>query len=117
MVVVSAKMTTAATTMAGPDGKSHASDPARPLTTAATPHAPANTAMASGVVANRRAAAAGNRVGYLDESLMKHRHGLRHVENVDVVAGAVDKRRHLGVPAVSLMAEVHASFQELTHVE
>jgi hypothetical protein len=36
---------------------------------------------------------------------------------VDVVAGAEDERRHLGIPAVVLMTEMNASFEELTHVE
>jgi hypothetical protein len=30
---------------------------------------------------------------------------------------APDEGRHLGVPAVSLVTEVNASFQKLTHVE
>ncbi len=65
----------------------------------------------------QHAAAAGGGVGHLHQCLMQHRHGLGQVENVDVVAGAVDKGRHLGVPAMRLVAEVNASFQELTHVE
>ena len=36
---------------------------------------------------------------------------------MNVVAGAVDEGRHLGVPAMRLVAEVHASFQKLTHIE
>ena len=65
----------------------------------------------------QHAAAAGDRVGDLDQRLMQHRHRLRQVDDVDVVAGAVDEGRHLGVPAMRLVAEVNASFQKLTHVE
>ncbi len=65
----------------------------------------------------QHAAAAGDRVRDLDEGLMQHRRRLGQVENVDVVAGAVDEGRHLGVPAMRLVAEVNASFQKLTHVE
>ena len=36
---------------------------------------------------------------------------------MDVVAGAIDVRRHFRVPAVSLVAEVNTSFQELAHAE
>jgi hypothetical protein len=36
---------------------------------------------------------------------------------MDVIAGAEDEGRHFRVPAVALMAEVHASFQKLTHIE
>src|SRR5450759_4296922 len=46
---------------------------------------------------------------------MLHRHGLGEIDDVDVVAGAEDVLTHLRVPTVGLMAEVHASFQKLTH--
>ena len=39
------------------------------------------------------------------------------VDDVDIVADAEDVRRHLRVPAVGLVAEVNASFQELAHAE
>jgi hypothetical protein len=42
---------------------------------------------------------------------MQHRHRLREIDDMDVVASAEDVRAHLRVPAVGLMAEVHASFQ------
>jgi ribosomal protein S2 len=51
------------------------------------------------------------------QRLMEQRHGLGEVDDVDVVAGAEDERRHLGVPAVALVAEVDAGFEELTHIE
>ena len=46
---------------------------------------------------------------------MQHRHGLGEIDDVDVVAGAEDVIAHLRVPAVGLMAEMHASFQQLAH--
>jgi hypothetical protein len=48
---------------------------------------------------------------------VQHGHRLRQVDDVDVVAGAEDVLRHLRVPAVGLMAEMNASFQELAHAE
>ena len=49
------------------------------------------------------------------QGAMQHRHGLRQVDDVDVVAGAEDVVRHLRIPAMGLMAEMHASFQQLAH--
>ena len=46
---------------------------------------------------------------------MQHRHGLRQVEDVDAVADAEDVRRHLRVPAPRVVAEMHASFEQLAH--
>ena len=46
---------------------------------------------------------------------MQQRDRLRKIDDVDVVAGAEDVVRHLRVPAVGLMAEVHASFEKLAH--
>jgi hypothetical protein len=46
---------------------------------------------------------------------MKHRHGLGEIDDVDVVAGTEDVIRHFRIPSVSLVAEVNASFQKLTH--
>jgi hypothetical protein len=46
---------------------------------------------------------------------MHHRHGLREIEDVDVVAGAENVLGHFRIPAVGLMPEVNASFQKLTH--
>src|SRR6478672_9086371 len=48
---------------------------------------------------------------------MQQRRRLGQVDDVDVVAGAIDEGRHLGVPAVRLVTEVNASFQKLTHRE
>ena len=61
------------------------------------------------------AAAFGDGVAHRLQCAMQHRHGLREIDDVDVVAGAEDVTTHLRVPAVGLMAEVHASFQKLTH--
>ncbi len=63
------------------------------------------------------AAAAGDRVGDLEQRLMQQRHRLRQIENVDFVARPIDERCHLGVPAVGLVAEVHAGFKQLAHGE
>src|SRR4029077_8011803 len=46
-----------------------------------------------------------------------HRHRLRQIDNVDVVAGAEDVLGHLRIPTMGLMAEVHAGFQKLAHAE
>jgi hypothetical protein len=36
---------------------------------------------------------------------------------MDPVADAEEIRRHLGIPAAGVVAEMHASFQELAHRE
>ena len=41
--------------------------------------------------------------------------GLLQVDDVDAIALGEDVRGHFGVPAASLMTEVHARFQELFH--
>src|SRR5208282_4594128 len=51
------------------------------------------------------------------QRLMQHRHRLRQVDDVNVVAGAEDVLRHLRIPAVGLMTEMNASFQKLAHAE
>jgi hypothetical protein len=51
------------------------------------------------------------------QGLVQQRNRLRQVDDVDVVAGAVDVGRHLRVPAVGLVAEVNAGFEQLTHGE
>jgi hypothetical protein len=61
------------------------------------------------------ATALGDRVADRLQGAVEHRHRLREVDDMDVVADAEDVTGHLRVPAVGLMAEVHASFQELTH--
>ena len=63
------------------------------------------------------AAALGDGVRNLLQRLVQQRHRLRQVDDVDVVAGAVDVGRHFRVPAVGLVAEVNASFQKLAHAE
>src|SRR6185312_10387441 len=61
------------------------------------------------------ASAFGDGVAHRLQRLMQHRHGLREIDDVDVVARAEDERSHLRIPAMGLMAEMGASFQELTH--
>ncbi len=54
---------------------------------------------------------------HLDQRLVQQRHGLREVDDMDVGAGAEDVALHLRIPAVSLVAEVGAGFEQLTHSE
>ena len=56
---LSRNITAAATTILGPEGVSHVSEPNKPTHTAITPIIAASTAIISGLGANRRAAAAG----------------------------------------------------------
>ena len=63
----------------------------------------------------QHAPAAGDRVAHRLQRAVQHRHRLGEVDDVDVVAHAVDVRRHLRVPAMLLVAEVNASFEQLTH--
>ena len=65
----------------------------------------------------QHATAGGRHLAHLDQRLMQQRHRLREIDDVDVGAGAEDVAFHLRVPAVGLVAEVGASFQELTHRE
>jgi hypothetical protein len=48
---------------------------------------------------------------------MEQRHGLREIDDVDVVARTENEIGHLGIPAVRLVAEMNASLQQLTHGE
>jgi hypothetical protein len=48
---------------------------------------------------------------------MQQRNRLGEIDDVDIVAGAKDKGRHLRVPAMGLMAEVGAGLKEPTHGE
>ena len=63
------------------------------------------------------ATATGDRVTDGEQRLMKQRHRLGEVDDVDVVAVAEEERGHLRVPAMGLVAEVNAGFQQLTHRE
>ncbi len=56
-----------------------------------------------------------NRVAHDLQGLMQQRCGLGKVDNVDTIAGAEDVRLHAGVPAVGLMTEVGACFQQMAH--
>ena len=60
-------------------------------------------------------AALGDGVAHRLKRAMQHRHGLGEIDDMNVVAGAEDVIVHLRIPAVGLMAKVHASFQKLTH--
>src|SRR5690606_42134851 len=57
----------------------------------------------------------GDRVGNLDQRLVEQRHRLRQVDDMDLVADTEDVLPHLRVPAMGLVAEMHASFEQLTH--
>ena len=48
---------------------------------------------------------------------MQQRNGLGEIDDVDAIARPVDVALHLGVPAVGLMSEMHACFEELAHSE
>ena len=65
----------------------------------------------------QHAAALGDRVGHGLQRLVQQRHRLGEVDDVDVVAGAEDVGRHLRVPAMRLVAEMRAGFEELAHGE
>ena len=65
----------------------------------------------------QHAPALGDGVGDGLQRLVQQRHGLREIDDVDGVAGAVDVGRHLGVPAMRLVAEMRARFEELAHGE
>ena len=47
--------------------------------------------------------------------LLQERQGLLQVDDVDAAALGEEKAAHLGVPAPSLVAEVHPGLQELAH--
>ena len=51
----------------------------------------------------------------LTEHLAQARKSLFEIDDVDLVARAENERRHLGIPIASLVAEVHASLQEIPH--
>jgi hypothetical protein len=46
---------------------------------------------------------------------MQQRDGLGKIDDVDVVAGAKDERRHLRVPAMRLMTEMRARLKQRAH--
>jgi hypothetical protein len=48
---------------------------------------------------------------------MQQRHRLREINDVDIRAGAENISLHPRIPAVRLVSEVGASFQELPHGE
>ena len=65
----------------------------------------------------QHAAALGDDFADGEQRLMQQRHRLGEIDDVDVVAGAEDEGLHLRVPAMGLVAEMHASFEQLTHIE
>ncbi len=65
----------------------------------------------------QHATAGGGDFTHLHQGLVQERNRLRQVDDVDVRARTEDVAVHLRVPAVRLVAEVGASFQELTHGE
>src|SRR5215469_17672125 len=46
---------------------------------------------------------------------MEQRHGLGEVQDVDVIAGAIDVRRHLRVPTLLAVTEMGAGLEQPTH--
>ena len=54
------------------------------------------------------ASAAGRDFAQGDQRLVQQRHGLGEIENMDVVARAIDVGRHFRIPALGAMAEMRA---------
>ena len=65
----------------------------------------------------QHAPAAGDGGAHRVERPVEQRRGLLQVDDMDSVANAVEIRLHLRVPAVGLVPEMHAGFQQLAHVE
>src|SRR3546814_7444423 len=63
----------------------------------------------------QHAATAGGDVAHGLQGAVQHRHRLLQVDDVNVVAFPEQERLHFRIPAVSLVSEVHASFDQLTH--
>src|ERR1700733_1448008 len=60
-------------------------------------------------------AALGHRIADRLKRAMHQRHGLRQIDDVDVVARTENIVGHFRIPAVRLVAKVHASLKQLTH--
>ena len=58
-----------------------------------------------------------DRVAHKDQGLVQRGDGLGQVHDVDSRTITVDIRLHARIPAVGLVTEVNASFEQLTHVE
>ena len=65
----------------------------------------------------QHAAAAGHDVAHLQRAPGAASARSGQIDDMDAVAHAEDVRLHLRVPAAGVVAEMHASFQELTHGE
>ena len=65
----------------------------------------------------QHAAALRDRIGNGLQRLMQQRHRLGEVDDMDIVAGAEDERRHFRVPAVRLVAEMSPRFEQAAHRE
>ncbi len=59
----------------------------------------------------------GDDAAHGSQGLVQHGDGLAEVDDVNVVANAEDVRRHTGIPALGLVAEMYAGFDELAHIE
>jgi methionyl aminopeptidase len=70
--------------------------------------------LALGADEEHRPAVAGELAQVLGR-LLVHDQGLLEVDDVDLVAMAVDVRGHLGVPEARLVAEVHTGFKHFPH--
>src|SRR5208337_731912 len=62
-------------------------------------------------------ASLGDNVARNDDRLMQKRHRFRKIDDVDLVARPEEIVLHFRVPAMRLVAEMHASLKELTHSE
>jgi hypothetical protein len=54
-------------------------------------------------------------LAHILERVFQHGKRFLKVNDVNLVAMAVNKRGHLGVPEAGLVTEVHAGFQHLAH--
>jgi hypothetical protein len=61
----------------------------------------------------QHAAATGDRLRQEVERALEQTRGLVEVDDVDAAARTVDERAHLRVPALGLMTEVDAGFEQL----
>jgi hypothetical protein len=65
----------------------------------------------------QHASAGGDDVANRDQRLMQHRNRLFQIDNMDAVADPEEVGSHLRIPAAGGVAEMNASFEQLTHGE
>ena len=65
----------------------------------------------------QHASAGGGDVANGAQGAVQQRHGLLQVDDVHLVAHAVEVRRHRWIPAAGVVAEMDAGFEQLAHGE